>query len=585
VSRRGALALGLGAAVVLLVPWLGAAPLDDPGEGQHAEIAREAWLGRDILTLRLNGVRYFDKPPLLYALGAAALAVFGPVEWAARLPPLLGALLALAATIVLGARLLGAPAGLAAGLALLGSPLFFAFGSYLRPETLFVAAVQWGLTGLCLAVVGADEGTGARRWALAGWIALGLAALAKDPVALVGPPAAVGLALALSARGPASRAGWMPAGAVAAGLALGLGWYVAAALANPGFAWYVLVDNHLLNALGARRFPDADVPLSTGEFLTVSALGVFPWILPAAVGAGRLLREGAWRDPREAPWLALLVWAGGLLALFGLSRFKLPHYALPAYPAIALLAVREWRRRVRSPGWLADVHAAAFAALGLGAGLAAALDGRALLAVVLRATDVQTRKEALTEPLLDWGDVRPLLVHVAVVAGVAALALLIGRRRGGRHALVVVLLATLALTPAVGAGLARVAAARSVAAMGATVAREAPGAVLVHEGPIEGAGALEWYSGRRPVLLDATRSVLAFGATYPEAADTFWDEGRFLAEWRAGRPLLLLTARAPDASVVARIPEGHRRLVAAAHGRRLYRIGCDGPSACGSVGR
>ena len=43
----------------------------------------------------------------------------------------------------------------------------------------------------------------------------------------------------------------------------------------------------------------------------------------------------------------------------------------------------------------------------------------------------------------------------------------------------------------------------------------APGDLLVHEGPIENSGALELYSGRRPVLLDARRSVLGIGATYP----------------------------------------------------------------------
>ncbi|MGH7373620.1 MAG: ArnT family glycosyltransferase, partial [Candidatus Rokuibacteriota bacterium] len=84
-------------AVVLLGPGLGVAPLDDPGEGQHAEIAREL-LGGSWLALRLNGVRYFDKPPLLYWLTAASFTLFGLTEWAARLAPLLGALLALAGT-------------------------------------------------------------------------------------------------------------------------------------------------------------------------------------------------------------------------------------------------------------------------------------------------------------------------------------------------------------------------------------------------------------------------------------------------------------------------------------------------------
>src|SRR2546426_8050860 len=135
-------------AVVLLLPGLGGAPLDDPGEGQHAEIAREISTGGGWVTLRLNGVRYFDKPPLLYWLTAASFRLFGTSEWAARLAPLLGALLAVAATAVLGARLLGPRGGVIAAGALLSSALFLAFGRYLRPETLFVGAIQLGFTGL-----------------------------------------------------------------------------------------------------------------------------------------------------------------------------------------------------------------------------------------------------------------------------------------------------------------------------------------------------------------------------------------------------------------------------------------------------
>jgi 4-amino-4-deoxy-L-arabinose transferase-like glycosyltransferase len=137
----------VGLAAVLLAPGLGRAPLDDPGEGQHAEIAREM-LGGSRITPRLNGVRYFDKPPLLYWLTAASFQQWGLTEGAARLAPLLGALLAVAGTTLLGVRLLGVGGGLLAGAALLSCALFAAFARYLRPETLFVAAIQWGFTGL-----------------------------------------------------------------------------------------------------------------------------------------------------------------------------------------------------------------------------------------------------------------------------------------------------------------------------------------------------------------------------------------------------------------------------------------------------
>ncbi len=580
--------MGIALTLALLLPWIGAAPFDDPGEGQHAAIAFEALQSRDFVTLRLNGVPYFDKPPALYGLVAAGFAAAGPAEWAARLAPVTGAALAVAGAIALGHRLLGPPWGSLAGVALLGAPLFFAFGAYLRPETLFVAAVQWGLAGLCLAAVTAPEHPArARRWACLGWAALGAGALVKDPLALIGPPAVCALACWLGRRPVALRACFHP-GAVALGLGIGLSWYVAAALVNPGFAWYVAVDNHALNALGVRRFPDEDVSLSGAEFLAVSAMGIFPWILPAAVHVGRLLARRAWRERAELPWVALAVWTVALLAVFALSRFKLPHYALPAYPAIALLAVREWSQRRDQPGWLVPVHVAAFAGVALAAGVIAAGDGHALMATVVQSADVYARKEAAigqAAPFPAWRDLQPLVRYTAVVAGAGALALVALARRP-RSLAAVVAITMLALTPAVGAALTRVAAARSVVGLAALAARETrDGAVLVHEGPIENSGALSLYAARRPVLLEGRRSVLGFGATRPEARELFWDADRFHAEWKGGRTLVVVTPRAPALSLVSAVPPGHRRLLATGNGRWLYRIGCDGPPGCGSVGR
>jgi len=564
-------------AVVLLLPGLGGAPLDDPGEGQHAEIAREISTGGGWVTLRLNGVRYFDKPPLLYWLTAASFRLFGTSEWAARLAPLLGALLAVAATAVLGARLLGPRGGVIAAGALLSSALFLAFGRYLRPETLFVGAIQLGFTGLLLGL--GDASTPARRtaspWTLVGCAALGVASLVKDPLGLVGPLVAVGLALALAGRARPLSA-WLPWGGVALLLAIGLGWYVVAAVRNAGFLWYAVVDNHLLNALRLRRFPDEDVPLSTLEFLAVSGLGAFPWIIPAALAMASLARRRAWRHPSEIPWVALSLWVLGVFIVFALAPFKLPHYALPAYPAVALLAARGWQERAADARGLIAAHALLLALVALGCAVAAGSDGQRFTDLVFSATDVYTRKVAVegeAGPLPPWPALRPLVARAGLICGVTSAALILALVRGaGRLGLVVVMAGMLALMPSVKAGLALVAARRAVAVMAAEVGREmCPGDVLVHEGPIENSGALEFYSGRRPALLDGHRSVLGIGATFSEARGIFWDAERFRREWLSGnRRLLLVTPRSPSRSVVAALPPERARLLLSQNGRRLY---------------
>ncbi len=419
--------------LLLLLPGLGRGPFDDPGEGQHAEIAREAWASGHLLDLRLNGVRYFDKPPLLYWLIALDFQAWGVSEWAARLPSVLGAVLAAAATALLGARLLNPAGGLLAGAALSSCALFLVFGRYVRPETLFVATIQMGLTGLLLGLRDGGRST-AIRWSIFGCASLGLASLAKDPLGLMAPLSAVGAALALCGQlRPLRR--WLPRTAVALMVLLGLGWYAWAGLRHRGFLWYTVVDNHLLNAAGVRRFPDEDVPLGTVEFLAVSALGAFPWIAPAAGALASLLRRRAWRDPDEAPWIALAIWSVGLWALFAASAFKLPHYALPAYPAIALLAARWWMEDESSGRRPALVHLVLFAPLAVALGLIAAGDGGAFVGTVFSATDVYTRKElagAQASPLPAWSALQPLVARAAFVfaAGAVALAICAWRRAG-----------------------------------------------------------------------------------------------------------------------------------------------------------
>jgi hypothetical protein len=542
---------------------LGAAPFDDPGEGMHAEIARELMHDGDPLRLTLNGVRYVDKPPLLYAMLAGAFAVGGMAEATARVVPALAALVAVAFTAGLGARLLGTRWGVVAGVALLSSCGFYAYGRYVRAETLFLAAMTAGFTLVLSALL-------LRRPARAtlGLACFGVAALAKDPLGALLPPLAIALALALTGR-LRPFGSWLTWRGVAALVVIGFTWYVAATLATPGFAGYTVVDNHVLNVARARQFPDEDVPLGALEFLVVAAGGAAPWIVAAVAALARLVRRRAWRDADEAPWLALAIWAVGVLVLTALSPFRLPHYGLPAYPALALLAARGWRDGGRG---LALTHAAIFAALAVAFGVTWAAGG-APLASVLTVTDVATRKapSAGGATSIDASAFTTILgvASIALAAGALAVGVLAMRRRAVHAAAGVVAVTVLAVLPCVAIALQAVSSARAVKSLALEIARRAgPGDVLAHEGPIENSGALEWYSHVRPVIVEGRRSVLGFGATQAESRETFWDAARLRGAWGGPQRIWLVTGRAEARSIVGSLPGA--RLVAATGGRRLY---------------
>ena len=165
--------------------------------------------------------------------------------------------------------------------------------------------------------------------------------LAKDFLGAVGPLAIVALFLWLAREGGSWRQ-WAPISAILLLLAVAVPWYLLVESQYRGFLWYTVVDNHVLNVARQRVFPDEDVPLSALEFLGVTALGFFPWVLALPLAVARVVRRRPWKTPEARVWMLLALWAVGILGVFALSPFKLPHYGLPAFPAMALLVAKLW---------------------------------------------------------------------------------------------------------------------------------------------------------------------------------------------------------------------------------------------------
>ncbi len=77
---------------MLLFVELPGSRLIEPDEARYAEIPREMLAAGDLVTPRLNGTRYYEKPPLLYWANAASFKLLGETPFAARLPARLAAL-------------------------------------------------------------------------------------------------------------------------------------------------------------------------------------------------------------------------------------------------------------------------------------------------------------------------------------------------------------------------------------------------------------------------------------------------------------------------------------------------------------
>jgi len=193
-------------------------------------------------------------------------------------------------------------------------------------------------------------------------------------------------------------------------------------------------------------------------------------------------------------------------------------------------------------------------------------------------TDVATMKSAaagLPPPVPSWEEFRPVFLSAAVTFGLCAPAMAavmtLARSPERRRSLGVLIVGAtmLATMPGVTRSLGVVTSNRAVRDLAWSVARQAgPDDVLAHEGPIENSGALEWYSGRRPVIVDGLRSVLGFGAERPESRDLFWDADRLRQAWTSGRRVWVVSVRSPGRSVVADLPGA--RLLGVSGGRALW---------------
>src|SRR5512139_1378602 len=106
--------------------FLGSRPLSVPDEGRYVEIPREMVVSGDWLTPRLNGVKYFEKPPLFYWIESALIKLYGLSEWSVRTGPALFALFGCLAVYYAGARMFGRRTGLISAGVLATSLLYYA---------------------------------------------------------------------------------------------------------------------------------------------------------------------------------------------------------------------------------------------------------------------------------------------------------------------------------------------------------------------------------------------------------------------------------------------------------------------------
>jgi 4-amino-4-deoxy-L-arabinose transferase-like glycosyltransferase len=330
----------LAAFILVSLYALGVRSLVPPDEGRYAEMAREMLASGDWITTRLNGIKYFEKPPLQTWMNALTFAVFGVGEWQARLWTGLCGIGGVLLAGYTGTRVFGARAGFYAAL-VLGSSLFWvACGQ--------IDSLDMGLSGmttlaLCALLLAQHDGASAaerRNWMLACWAGMALAVLAKGLIGVV-IPGAVLVFYTVAARDWGIWTRLHLGKGLLLFFAIATPWFVLVGLKNPEQPHFFFIHEHFERFLLKEHHREG----AWYYFLVLLLPGIVPWlgVLPQSLLAAGRRASGAVFQPK----MLLLVWTVFIMAFFTKSSSKLPGYILPIFPALALLIACQLEQATR----------------------------------------------------------------------------------------------------------------------------------------------------------------------------------------------------------------------------------------------
>jgi len=355
-----------GIAALVFFTGLGGTALWDDEEPRNALCVREMSQRGDWIVPTANGKLRTDKPPLTYWLIAGANQVFGESEFSIRFWSALCAVGTCVATYHLGARLYRPRVGLWAGL-VMATALWCGFtGRVGTADSPFLCCMTVALLVFVKSAIHEGQWS-ALRWrdAVLLYAILALAALDRGPQALLLPGLAVlvftvwsqsfrplhsssghGLlaimdeAFLFGRRMVSPRAfgnavwSLRPLTGLLVLALLIAPWFVAVH-ERTGGAWTDAYWQQLCGPLGAEHA--SSIVGATVSYVPSLLLGLFPWSIFLPLALVRPLQRIHQQSADRVPYILLVCWVL-VFALFStLFEVKLASFALPAYPAIAVL--------------------------------------------------------------------------------------------------------------------------------------------------------------------------------------------------------------------------------------------------------
>ncbi|MFZ5668027.1 MAG: glycosyltransferase [Pseudomonadota bacterium] len=334
-------------ALLMFAPGQASLPPFDRDESRYAQAVVQMLDSGDYVDIHFQDRARHLQPAGIYWLQAAAVTVFSDPDaraiWAHRLPSLLAAIAAVLLTAGIGGRAFGRGPGIAAAV-ILGASLLLNVEAHMAKIDATLLAVVLGVQGLLLRAY-LDRQRLSPGAAALFWLLLGAGIMLKGPLILLFA-SLTAITLTLWDRSAAWLMRLRPWMVVLTALVVAP-WVMAISARTDGAFLQEALGRSLWHKVGSSQQGHVG---PAGYHLMMFGLVFWPGAIFALLAA-----PWVWVKRREPAVRFMVAWIAPAWIVFEIVATKLPHYVLPTYPALAMLAgaallagdrpiLRGWRR-------------------------------------------------------------------------------------------------------------------------------------------------------------------------------------------------------------------------------------------------
>ncbi len=342
-------------ASVLFGILLGFRPLSSPDEGRYTEIPREMVATGDYVTPRLNGVKYFEKPVLMYWLTAGMIKLFGVNEWALRFWPALFTVIGCVGTYAFARSFYNRGIALASATVLSSSLLYYAHSRILILDMALSILMTLSLMSVFYALCNIHKKLRCNIALSVFFVSSACAILTKGLVGIIIPGCIIILWSLYYKNLELLKLIFKSWWGIALFLVIAVPWHVLVATENPEFFDFYFIHEQFLRFFTKihRRYQ----PI--WFFIPIIFLGFYPW----SQFLWRALKNSVLSvKQKQSTYLVdgfLLIWVTFIILFYSLSSSKLIPYIVPVFPPLSIfigkIVYELWNKATLLPGYKKEV--------------------------------------------------------------------------------------------------------------------------------------------------------------------------------------------------------------------------------------